>query len=105
MIPVDAHCHNCQWWTHESGAIDNLSWERGYAVCGKKHDVMLYGEGVHVNIVTHRDMEGCLAWERDVPVPVVTDEEVGTMVSTWVPIETEADDIADEDWNVLRGVL
>lgn len=96
-----AFCHNCQWWTHDSAKMDQVIGEEGFSVCGKTHVIPLYGEERHVNLITHGDMEGCKEWIPDLPVPVMSDEEVQDLVTEHDLADAEEDDVTDEEWKVL----
>lgn len=94
-------CGNCQWWTHEHGAVGYCEWEDGFALCGKTHVITLYSIEAHVNIVTYNNMKGCQEWRMDLPVPYMSDEEVQDLIAGHDLADTEEDDVTDEEWKVL----
>lgn len=100
IIPENACCGNCAWWTHDSAMIDAIIGEKGYSVCGKLHPVVLYGKQTYLDIITPREFR-CQEWETDEPVPEMTDEDIHALLED-EPEQGEDDDISDEEWKVLK---
>ena len=113
MMVYEKRCGNCQWWTHEHGAVD-IDKPVLSAICGKEQEIVIFhnGDADHVVvshtmktfIITDQDTIGCPYWEEEVPFPLQTDTDIDILIAEHCLSDiTEEDDVTGETWKIMRG--